>query len=54
MGRIIVCTAVMAAFMFGCCCHKQCVKDHSAEKSKIEAKKAMNELDAEKSKENNQ
>jgi len=54
MKRSIIAAAVLGAFLFGCCCHKQCVKDDQAEKSKIEAKKALHEMDEEKSKENNQ
>jgi hypothetical protein len=52
--RIIISAAILGAFVFGCCCHKQCVKNDQPEKSRIEAKKALDEMDKEKNKENNQ
>ncbi|HEX7511144.1 MAG TPA: hypothetical protein VF335_07590 [Chitinivibrionales bacterium] len=54
MKRILVALTVLMAFMCGCCCHKQCIKDDQADKSKIEAKKALNEMDKEKAKDADQ
>ena len=55
MKRFVIAMAIIGVFFCGCCCHKKCVKDdHQAEKSKIEAKKALDEMDKEKSKDANQ
>ena len=46
MKRFVIAMKIIG----GCCCHT-CVKnDHQAEKSKIEAQKALDEMDKEKSK----
>jgi protein involved in sex pheromone biosynthesis len=45
---VIIAAAVLAAFLGGCCSHKKCAKDHDqAQKSKIEARKALDEMDKE-------
>jgi|GEM_PF-1559314 hypothetical protein len=55
MKRIILSALIISAFFLGCCCHKKCVQDnHQAQKSKIEAQKAMDEMDNEKNKDKNQ
>ena len=55
MKRTILSALIISAFFFGCCCHKKCVKDdHQAQKSKIEAQKAMDEMDQQKAKDNSQ
>ncbi len=52
MKRIVLSMAIIGAFFIGSCC-RPCVKnDDQAQKSKIEAEKALDELDKEKSKEN--
>jgi hypothetical protein len=51
MKKTILAALIIGAFSFSCCCHKKCVKDdHQAQKSKIEAQKAMDEMDNEKNK----
>jgi hypothetical protein len=55
MKRTILSALIISAFFFGCCCHKKCIKDdHQAQKSKIEAQKAMDEMDQQKTKDNSQ
>jgi hypothetical protein len=51
MKRFIVAIAITGVFFCGCCGHKKCVNDgRQAEKSKIEAQKALDEMDKEKNK----
>ena len=48
MKRLVILTTIVGALFCGCCCHKKCVKNQDqAEKSKIEAQKAMDEMDKE-------
>jgi hypothetical protein len=55
MKLTILSALIISAFFFGCCCHKKCMKDdHQAQKSKIEAQKAMDEMDQQKAKDNSQ
>lgn len=55
MKRFIISAVLIYAFSLGGCCHKVCVKDdHQAQKSKIEAQKAIDEMDAEKNKDKSQ
>jgi hypothetical protein len=48
--RFVVVAAVVGALFCGCCSQKNCVKDDSAQKSKIEAQKALDEMEKEKNK----
>ena len=51
MKRFVIAIALVGVFFYGCCCHHKCVKDgNQAEKSKIEAQKALDEMDKEKNK----
>lgn len=52
MKKLIIFIPIICFFIAGCC--HTCVNNHQAEKSKIEAKKAMDEMDAEKNKGDNQ
>jgi hypothetical protein len=55
MKRVILSALIASAFFLGCCCHKKCMKDdHQAQKSKIEAQKATDEMDNQKNKDGGQ
>ncbi len=55
MKRFVFGITVVGVFFCGCCCHGKCVKDdRQADKSKIEAQKALDEMDKEKAKDGGQ